>query len=96
MVISFLENDNTNNYPNDSILPNNIELQNYEYIPLYIHKIIQICIISNILSSDIYFLLVKELYQLYKKSIISYQPPMILTMSYTQCTYCNKIGRAHV
>lgn len=90
MAITLLECEDTNNYPNNSIVPKNIELKNYKYIPIYIHRTIHICVISNILSSDLYILLCQQLYKLYQNNLISYIPPMLLTMSHTKCIHCNK------
>ena len=89
MTITIIECVDINNHPNDSIVPEYIGLKNYEYIPIYIHRIIQICIISGILSSDICILLFQELYKLYQLTLISYQPPTTLTMSHLQCVYCD-------
>ena len=90
MTIKLLECEDTNNYPNNRIVPQYIGLTNYEYIPIYIHRIIHICIISNISSSDIYILLFQQLYKFYQNNLASYIPPMLLTMTHTRCIYCKQ------
>jgi len=84
MTIRMVEWKDNSNYNS------NIELKNYQYIPIYIQKIILTCIVSNIFSNDIYILLFQQLYQLYQNYLITYQPPMLLTMTHTKCIYCQK------
>ena len=49
MAITLLECEDTNNYPNNSIVPKNIELKNYKYIPIYIQTLATISHIWSLL-----------------------------------------------